>query len=427
MEVSLDACGRVALPDLEQKLARFPERPLRVGAFSAASNVTGVLTDVRAISRALHRGGAWACFDYAAAAPYAPIDMRPGPAEERIDALFLSTHKFIGGPGGSGVLVAHRDLFRTRVPERPGGGTVDYVAAFDRLSVDYVQRLDEREEGGTPNIIGDLRAGAAFLVKELLGPARILEHDVALADRALRRLARHPRIHLYGPLDRPRLPVLAFNIERLHHDLVAVLLDHLFGIQNRPGCSCAGPYGHRLLGIDRDLSERYRRQVARGLTGIKPGWVRLTLPYYASEADVEFLLSAVEFVAERGEDFLPLYRFGWRDAVWSHVEHPEPDVAPIELSAKVLEEAACCFSAGDHEAPISEARVEAERARYFTEARQAADVLRERWLREPPAWTVPTGDAEVDSLVWFRYARTDDAWREAGPTGEPASCPVCKN
>ena len=167
-------------------------------------------------------------------------------------------------------------LFRSR----PGGGTVDYVAACDRHSVDYVRRLDEREEGGTPSILGDLRAGIGFLVKEMIGPDRILAHELDLSQKAIARLTRHPKISLLGSKSLPRLPILSFNIKGLHHDLVSVLLDHLFGIQNRSGCSCAGPYGHRLLGIAGARSAQYRRLIARGLIGVKPGWVRVTLPFY---------------------------------------------------------------------------------------------------------------------------------------------------
>src|SRR5215470_9159156 len=298
--------------------------------------------------------------------------MHPGPEDERIDGLFLSSHKFIGGPEGSGVLVANRSLYRSRIPERPGGGTVDYVAAFDRLSVDYVHRTDEREEGGTPAILGDLRAGAAFLVRELVGPARILQHEMEIAAGASARLCRHPKIKLLGPKDLPRLAILSLNIEGLHHDLVSALLDHLFGIQNRAGCSCAGPYGHRLLGIDRPTSERYRAQIARGMLGIKPGWVRISLPFYASEADLEFILRAVEFVADHGQDFVSAYELDWRDGVWRHLEKPVPDIAPIELTVEALEEAAQSFAAGDHEAPLSEAQLAAERARCFNDARRIA-------------------------------------------------------
>ncbi len=250
-------------------------------------------------------------FDYAAAGPYVPIAMHPaGDPQAAIDALFLSCHKFVGGPQSSGVLVARRELVRSRVPERPGGGTVDYVAAARHDAIDYVRALEEREEGGTPAILSDIRAGVAMLVKEMAGAGDILRHEVALARRATERLAAHPKVHVLGPQAPDRLAILSFNIERLHHDLVSALLDHLFGIQNRAGCSCAGPYGHRLLHIDHATSERYRALIRRGVGGVKPGWVRLTLPFYASEADVDYILRAVEFVADHGRDFVPLYRLG---------------------------------------------------------------------------------------------------------------------
>src|SRR5262249_54849840 len=154
--------------------------------------------------------------------------------------------------------------FRRPVPERPGGGTVEYVSYFGRHNVDYVRRTDEREEGGTPAIIGDIRAGAAFLVRELLDPATLRAHEVELARRAIERLGRHPRIRLLGPRDLARLPILSFTIEGLHHDFTSTLLDHLFGIQNRAGCACAGPYGHRLLAVGPDTSLAIRRWVLRG-------------------------------------------------------------------------------------------------------------------------------------------------------------------
>jgi selenocysteine lyase/cysteine desulfurase len=403
VEVDLDAAGRIDLQDLERKLALHADRPLKVGSFSAASNVTGVLSDVAAIARVLHRGGAYAVFDYAAAGPYVPIDMHPADPEAAIDALFLSTHKFVGGPQASGLLVANRALFRNARPERPGGGTVHYVSGSGRDSIDYVTRLDEREEGGTPAIIGDVRAGTAFLVREMIGPERIREHEVLLARRALERLRKHPRIHLLGPHDLERLAILSFNIEDLHHDLVSALLDHLFGIQNRAGCSCAGPYGHRLLGIDRATSERFRALIRRGIDGIKPGWVRVTIPFYANEHDVEFLLSAIEFVADHGRAFVPRYRLSWRDGVWRHVERPAPDIEPIELTVEALEEAAQSFATGDHEAPMSELQVLGERARYFEEARDMARALEDRWRHESPEWNPGSGEAQVDELRWFDY------------------------
>jgi selenocysteine lyase/cysteine desulfurase len=401
-EVALDASGAIDLADLRRRARAARGRPLVAGAFSAASNVDGLLTDVRAVARVLHEEGALAFADYAAGGPYVPIDMHPPDPAERLDAVFVSTHKFLGGPEGSGVLVAHRDLFRTRTPDRPGGGTVDYVSGCRHDQVDYVHKLTEREEGGTPDILGDVRAGLAFALKDHVGAAAILEHDVALARDAVARLSRHPRIRVYGPLDAPRLPIVSFNVAGLHHDLVSALLDHLFGIQNRAGCSCAGPYGHRLLGIAGETSERFRRLIAAGIVGAKPGWVRVSLPWYGSPEDVEFTLRAVEFVANRGEAFVPLYRLDWRDGVWRHVEGEVANPSPLHLDV-----AAILAGTAGEPPPPSPAEREAERARYLAEATRMADALDERWRREPPAWNRPTGHAEVDALAWFRYVETE--------------------
>jgi selenocysteine lyase/cysteine desulfurase len=401
-EVALDASGAIDLADLRCRARAARGRPLVAGAFSAASNVDGLLTDVGAVARVLHEEGALAFADYAAAGPYVPIDMHPADPLARLDAIFVSTHKFLGGPEGSGVLVAHRDLFRTRTPERPGGGTVDYVAGCRHEQVDYVRKLSEREEGGTPDILGDVRAGVAFALKDHVGAAAIRDHDVALARDAVRRLARHPRIRVYGPLDAPRLPIVSFNVEGLHHDLVSALLDHLFGIQNRAGCSCAGPYGHRLLGISGERSERYRRLIAEGVIGAKPGWVRVSLPWYGSPEDVEFTLRAAEFVASRGDAFVPLYRLDWRDGVWRHREREVARPSPLRLDAAEI------LAGPPPEPPApSPAEREALRAGYLAEAARLADDLEARWRREPPAWNRPTGRPDVDALAWFRYVETE--------------------
>jgi selenocysteine lyase/cysteine desulfurase len=395
--------GDIDLADLEEKLRAAADRPLVIGSFSAASNVTGILTDVAAVARLCHRHGALAFFDYAAAAPYVPIDMRPADAEARLDAVFVSTHKFAGGPQASGVMVLNRACFRRDVPERPGGGTVDYVSYFGKHHVDYSRRLEEREEGGTPAIIGDVRAGAAFLVRELMQPARMYAHEVALARSAVERLARHPRIRVLGPPDLPRLAILSFTIEGLHHDFVATLLDHLFGIQNRAGCACAGPYGHRLLGVSADRSGAFRRQILRGVLGIKPGWTRVTLPVYATPEDIEYLLGAIEFVADHGEAFLPLYELGWRDGVWTHREW-RPPAPHLELSVESLKDA------GREAHELGEADIRAAQTQTFAEARALAARLRERPLEE---WPTTTGDAELDALVWFRYAHARPAPADA--------------
>jgi selenocysteine lyase/cysteine desulfurase len=407
VEIVLDDEGQIDLEDLTRRVAQFHERPLKIGSFSAASNVTGVISDVPAIARILHRGGALAFFDYAVAAPYVPIDMHPPSADERIDAIFLSPHKFIGGPEASGILVANRQLFRTRIPDRPGGGTVDYVAGPRREDVDYIRDLAVREEGGTPAIIGDIRVGLAFLIKEMAGAAAIRDHEIAIARDAAARLAKHPRIRILGPEHVPRLAILPIEIEGLHHDLISALLDHLFGIQNRSGCSCAGPYGHRLLGVETQKSAYFRRMLREGVSGIKPGWARVSLPWYASDEEIDFILRAVEFVADHGMDFVPLYRFGWREATWSHIDRSEVLQPVPELSPEGLQESA--ESPGPH-GELTEDDLRNERQRYWDEAVALASTLKKRWQDAPPRWNPTTGDDAMDEIVWFRYVHATSAF-----------------
>jgi len=209
---------------------------------------------------------------------------------------------------------------------------------------------------------------------------------------------------------------VSFNIEGLHHDLVSALLDHLFGIQNRAGCSCAGPYGHRLLNIDRAKSESYRKQIARGFLGIKPGWVRLSLPYYASASDLSFILEAIEFVADHGHDFVPSYRLGWLDGVWRHMQAARSPVPPRSFTVQSLERLAQSSASSAGHPSLSDQEIEAERAGYFAQARQLASELRERWAREKPRWNPPCGRADIDELIWFEYVHADNPFAiEASP------------
>ena len=412
VEIALGKDGQIDLADLERALTRYAGRAVKLGAFSACSNVTGVLTDVSAVARLLHRHGALAVFDYAASGPYSPIDLHPAEPDAHLDAIFLSPHKFVGGASASGVLVASRRLFRSATPERPGGGTVDYVQALSHAAVDYSRHLEEREEGGTPAILGDVRAGAALALKDWLGAPRLFAFEQAIARRALERLARHPRIRVLGPPGAARLPILSFNVvleggERLHHDFVSTLLDHLFGIQNRAGCACAGPYGHRLLGIDAVESQRYRAWVRRGVVPVKPGWVRVTLPFYAPEAEVEFILRAIELVADRGHSFLPLYAVDWATGLWRHDSQPASPCGVAPLSAEAL--FAARAPAGE---AISDEAIALEREQYLSQAHALANDLDARHLAEPPRWNPKTGDAELDAFVWFRYARSVGASRQ---------------
>lgn len=331
--VGFDTNGRANAAELEALLAdpRYAKRPLKVGSFSAASNVTGIKNDVDALARAMHRHGGFACFDYAAAAPYVDIDLHPGgdPALRK-DAVFISMHKFLGGPQAPGLLVANQALFRSRVPVEPGGGTVIYTSPWDWR---YTEELSHREEGGTPNVVGVIRAGLAIELKEKMGTERIRRVEDDFVRRAIARWRTHPKLHILGDLDAERLAIVSLIVDegRLHHNLAARMLSDRWGIQTRGGCMCAGTYGHELLGIGAARSFEIRCSLDRGDEASKPGWLRISFSPATTEEDFGVLLEALPELAERYQEWAADYVMDQRTATWRHkaavVDEREPLLA----------------------------------------------------------------------------------------------------
>jgi len=324
--IAEDIDGRIDQEHLEQELIKHAARPLKIGSFSAASNVTGIVSDTAGISRLLHRRGALAFWDFAAAAPYVKIEMNlaegDSDGERELtykDAVFISPHKFIGGPGTPGVLVVKRKLIINTVPTVPGGGTVSYVSPAEHT---YLEDIATREEGGTPAIIEAIRAGLVFHLKRAVGEENIESLENGFVKRAIAAWSRNENIQVLGNLDAKRLSIVSFVIHSgkriLHHNFVVALLNDLFGIQARGGCSCAGPYGHRLLGIDLARSMKYHEAIEAGAEGIKPGWVRLNFNYFISAEIFEFIIEAVKFIARDGWRFLPHYDFDAETGIWRH-------------------------------------------------------------------------------------------------------------
>jgi selenocysteine lyase/cysteine desulfurase len=394
-----DADGAIDLAQLGAELRRHEGDRLLIGSFSAASNVTGIVSDTAAIARLLHAYGAIACFDFAAAAPYVAIDMEAGGDEAAaMDAVFISPHKFIGGPGTPGVLVARRELFRNRVPSMPGGGTVAYVNPTEHL---YLADIERREEGGTPAIVESIRAGLVFGLKAAVGTDVIRERETALIHRALDRWEANPAIEILGSRTAERLSIVSFVVRRegryLHHNYVVALLNDLFGIQARGGCSCAGPYGHRLLGIDLERSHAFEREISRGCEGIKPGWVRVNFNYFLSDAVADFLLDAVDLVARDGWRLLPEYDFEPATGLWRHrAGLPEPLLSLRDIR---YDDGRMAWPAHRHHEP------ESRLAGYLAEAREILARPPRRFAdREagaadgvPPVGTGP----DFEALRWF--------------------------
>lgn len=390
--VDLAADGSVDLAHLARMLEdpAYANRP-RIGSFSAASNVTGMRTPVREIAALLHRHDALACFDYAASAPYVDIDMNPA-AGEWLDAIFVSPHKFLGGPGSSGILVFNERLYHPELPPSvAGGGTVDYVSPEDQ---DFVSDIEEREKAGTPGILQTLRAALAFEIKQALGCATIEARESALLERAFARWRECDGIEILGnPDPSRRVGIVSFNLRDprggyLHPKFATALLNDLFGIQSRAGCSCAGPYGHRLLGIDNDTSEQYRAWVKKGYHGIKPGWCRVGFHYVMDEVDADYVIDAVRFIAGHGHRFLAEYGFDPVSGAWQHRRAGECGV-PFSLEAAL---GAAALSAT--------ALPAAERAGlfagYLDEARRLAETL-----GEPAAATQRVFEGRFGDLQFF--------------------------
>jgi selenocysteine lyase/cysteine desulfurase len=333
VEIPADHDGHIDLDALEEKLISFAGRPRLIGSFSAASNVTGIVSDTAGVARVLHRHGALSFWDFAAAAPYVEIDMCPdGDPDGRLDAVFLSPHKLIGGPGTPGVLAVRRELVANRVPSVPGGGTVAYVNPLEHV---YLDDPIAREEGGTPDIIGAIRAGLVFQLKQAVGVPLIKSVEEALLKRAVEAWSQEPAIEILGNLDAERLSIVSFVIRQpggkyLHHNFVVALLNDLFGIQARGGCSCAGPYGHRLLGIDLEHSHAFQHEISAGCEGIKPGWVRVNFTYFLDETVADYIIDAVRFVASDGERFMADYSFEPSTGLWRHRDAPVD--APLRLT-----------------------------------------------------------------------------------------------
>jgi selenocysteine lyase/cysteine desulfurase len=345
IEVRLDAAGNIDLGHLEE-LLQAPEHQdrLRIGSFSAASNVTGIKSNVREIAELLHRYGAIVCFDYAACAPYVEIDMNPESydgEDAAIDALFISPHKFIGGPGSSGVLVFNERIYHRELPPSvSAGGTVDYVGPSDQ---DFIGRIEEREKAGTPGVLQTLKAALVFQIKDRVGVDVIERRERELTRRALDSWGSDENIEVLGnPDPEQRVGIISFNVRDnkgnyLHHKFATALLNDLFGIQSRAGCSCAGPYGHRLLNIDHETSERYRNVVREGYCGMKPGWCRVGLHWVMDDAEADYVIAAVHFVAQHGHRFLALYNFDLCTGTWSH-KQDSGELRQFSLDAALTED-----------------------------------------------------------------------------------------
>jgi len=392
VKIGEDSDGHIDQAQLSKELIRYKDRPVKIGSFSAASNVTGILSDTHGIAALLHRYDALSFWDFAAAAPYVAMDVQPSDAPSAYkDAVFISIHKLIGGPGTPGLLVARKELFKNAVPTVPGGGTVSFVRPE---SHEYLQDVERREEGGTPAIVASIRAGLVFQLKDAVGAKRIRALEERFIKEAIASWSQNSAIEILGNHDADRLSIVSFVVKHggqyLHHNFVVSVLNDLFGIQSRGGCSCANPYGHALLSIDDEHSAEISREVGLGCEGIKPGWIRVNFNYFISDAVFEFITEAVHLVATHGWKLLPWYRFDTKTAEWIHVDgrgDPPFSLFDIDYSKGSLH-----YEARPAHAP------DTELARYLDEAR---DLFESIDPSTGPAQPPVEATASFEDLRWF--------------------------
>lgn len=287
-----DAEGVVSLEALEEQLHAYRARTVKIGAFSACSNVTGIFTPYHAMARLMHRAGGVAIIDFAASAPYVLIDMHPADDPEGyLDAVLFSPHKFLGGPGSAGVMIFNRALYKNSVPDEAGGGTVAWTNPWGQYA--FLDDIEAREDAGTPGFLQAIKSALAVQLKDEMTVTAMRTREHAIAPYAMDRLAEIPGVHVLAQGVRDRLAMLSFWVEDVHYNLMVRLLNDRFGVQSRGGCSCAGTYGHYLLHVDPSRSKSITDRIDLGDLSEKPGWVRLSFHPSTTMADIDHAINAV--------------------------------------------------------------------------------------------------------------------------------------
>jgi selenocysteine lyase/cysteine desulfurase len=322
-----DSKGFVDVNHLEQLMSEYRDRPLKIGSFTACSNVTGIQTPYHQLAKIMHKHGGLCFVDFAASAPYVKIDMHPADPLEKIDAIFFSPHKFLGGPGSSGVMVIDKRLYSNKVPDHPGGGTVTWTNPWGEHQ--YFQDIELREDGGTPGILQAIRTTLCINLKEQMGVNNILAREKEQLELLLSGLESIPELHLLESQHRNRLGIVSFYFTNIHYNLIVRLLNDRYGFQVRGGCSCAGTYGHYLLEINPNKSKQIANKINSGDLSTKPGWVRFSLHPIMTNAEILLFVDAMKEIATNIEEWKKDYLYDPASNDYFYIQHIRKDMAPL--------------------------------------------------------------------------------------------------
>jgi selenocysteine lyase/cysteine desulfurase len=312
---------------LRDELEKYKDRKLKIGSFTACSNVTGVYTPFSDMARLMHEYGGLCFVDYAAAAPYMDINMHPDDPMEKLDAIYFSPHKFLGGPGSSGVLVFDSKLYKNPTPDQPGGGTVDWTNPWGEYK--YSDDIEVREDGGTPGFLQAIKTALCIQLKNQMGTKQMIERDRALTSLVLRELPKVPGIHILAENVRDRLGIISFYIDDIHYNLLVKLLNDRFGIQVRGGCACAGTYGHYLLDVSYEHSHRITELINSGDLSVKPGWVRLSIHPTMKDHEMLIFIDALKQIVRNIKVWEKDYIYNKRKNEFRHVKEKEDNLRQV--------------------------------------------------------------------------------------------------
>jgi selenocysteine lyase/cysteine desulfurase len=301
---------------LRTELEKYADREFKIGSFTACSNVTGIRTPIHQLAKIMHEFGGVVFADYAASAPYDPIDMHPADPMEKLDAVLFSPHKFLGGPGTSGVLVFDASMYKIDVPDQPGGGTVDWTNPWGKYK--YVDNIEVREDGGTPGFLQSIKTALCFELKNQMGIERMKKREEELVKLAFEGLDTISGIEILANEHRNRLGIISFYVDGLHYNLVVKLLNDRYGIQTRGGCACAGTYGHFLLQVSQDQSNEITEKITHGDLSEKPGWVRWSIHPTTTNQEVELMIEALKDISVNGKTYEKEYIY---DRHQNHFKH----------------------------------------------------------------------------------------------------------
>lgn len=308
--------GLFCLEALKVLLEKYKNRSFKIASITSCSNVTGIKTPYHEVAQLMHQHNGVCFVDFACSGPYVAIDMHPQASDAYLDAIFFSPHKFLGGPGTSGVLIFNKNLYKNNVPDCPGGGTVSWTNPWGEHK--YIDNIEDREDGGTPGFLQVIKTALVIQLKEKMGVQNILDREHELVEYIFATLNQLPNLHILANQHQDRLGVISFYIDDLHYNLGVKLLNDKFGIQTRGGCSCAGTYGHYLLHVDQETSHNLVCQISSGDLIQKPGWIRMSVHPTTTSAEIEFVCESIRLLSENHQEWAKEYQYNPKTNEFNH-------------------------------------------------------------------------------------------------------------